>query len=569
MGKKTGLSKKRSAKSERITDFSQLRKLIIIEENDNKSDSNASIIPYDIPTEFIGCNAVIQNANEKCFLNPFSEDDVQFFLKEFQNPIFKNQLQYVEKQRIIENSIITWRRKKGQKGRVINPLEAALYALKLTDGILSSASNVANPDPKLLDAFANGFLSCWDTYSEEDTKIICHILVNWDWYQPLLVVMRMYQLQENYNNSEIDEIIRERKLFTPDYATISFECLINHISVENAESLLKFVSKSCQTAIVTRAEIQITRRERELFSNMYLYSTYTFQDEIKALYVDKYRAYSDAKSRRSLDKLFEITTENGKEQCIKHFEEYRTSSAEERHTHYLYLAKNWDLSDSRQQRICRSIYNEELLDLVKKKAGRLNGYAYGAVMMNLALSNYDKARKYINQEMSCMTKDNRRWLGCACASNLVDGNPSMYEIAREFFINGNGYSNSVQLQWLTKTPAKVKELRDEIKKIITDVSDSPEKWGIFFNSCQHLYFGEYVTSGYPTEIDKMLKKGVDYARKDNPRLVFDILGVIENIINRNNRDRYKDILHQIYYEDKFSMATKNRARLLLERVYSG
>lgn len=568
MGKRIGLSRKRSDKSGRITDFSQISKLIDFKSNDVTSDMEASIIPYDIPTEFIGCNAIIQNSNEKCFLNPFSEDDVQFFIKEFQNPIFQNQLQYAEKQKIIENSIISWRRKKEKNGRVTNPLESALYALKLSDGILASASNVSDPNPKLLDAFANGFLLCWDTDSKEDTKIICHILANWDWYQPLLVVMRMYQLQENYNNSELDEIIRERKLFTPDYAVSAFECLINHISIENAEALLKFVSKTYQEAVITRAEIYITKKERELFNNMYLYSAYSFQDEIKALYINKYREYSDAKSRRILDELFGIIIEPPSE-IEKHFREYRASSAEERKTHYFYLAKNWDLSDSKQQRICRNIYNEELLDLVKKKVGSLSGYAYGSVMMNLALGNYDKAQKYIKQEMSCMTKDNRKWLGCACAANLVDGSPSMYEIAREFFVNGNGYSNSIQLQWLTKTPAKAKELRDEVNKIITNIYDSPEKYGVFFNSCQHLYFGEYVTSGYSTEIDNVIKKGVDYARKDNPRLVFDILGVIDNIINRNNRDRYRDILHQIYYEDRFSMASRNKAKQILYRVYSG
>lgn len=567
MGKKTGLPQKRK-RDERITDFSKLSELKI--EESEKNDNLRNIVPFDIPSEFIGCNAIVNNFNDRCFLNPFTEEDVQFFIRVFQNSVFKLQLHYDEKQQMIEKGISAWQQQRPKKAHYLNPIEPLLYAIKLTDGIVGSAGNVADPDPKLLDAFANGILSCWDENSEEDNKIISHILVNWNWYQPLLIVIRMYQLKDGYDNPEIDQIIRTKKLFTPDYAMVSFECLANHKTRENAECLLGFVSRSLQTAVFTEAEIRVTKKQRELFDYMYTYSSPAFQEEIVTSYITKYRTFSDAKSRRELDRLFHTEDSSSKEMINNEIRKYAESSGEERKKHFMYLVKNWDLSDPKQTMCCRSVYNEELLDLVKTKTGNLSGYSYGSAMFNLAMnSKFDKCQKYVKEAFQEIQKSDSRWLGCACAANSVDGTPDMDEIAEQFFLKGNGYMNKLQLQWLTKTPAKAKEMRTSVLKILDEIADTPEKWSTFLNGSQQLYFGEYVTTGYVVEIDELLKKSIEYAKSNVPGLALDVIGVIDNVMNRNNRDRYRDMLHEIYHQVPCSASVKKRAWDLLIKYYGG
>ena len=145
----------------------------------------------------------------------------------------------------------------------------------------------------------------------------------------------------------------------------------------------------------------------------------------------------------------------------------------------------------------------------------------------------------------------------------------MDEIVHHFFILGNGYMHKNQLQWLTKPPAKSKEFRDAIKHVMKEIDNSPNKWGTFFNSCQQIFYGDYITTGYPTEIDDLLKKAVEYSVHHSTQLVFDILGVIENLIDRSNRDRYREMLHTIHYTERFPYSAKNRAAELMYKVYGG
>lgn len=570
MGKK-GLPKKKKTEV-RVTDLSRLSEYFTFDDKTKEpkvagSGNAMDIEPFDIPQEFIGCDSIISNASDKCFLTPFSEEDVQFFLKIFQKELFKEQLKYSEKQQMIESSILNWRRHKGHN--YLNPLEPILYALKLTDNILGSAKTAADPDPKLLDAFANGLSSCWNQDFEEDNTIICHILVNWDWYQPIVTILRMYQLKDGYNNVEIDEIIRRKKLFTPDYATVAFECLANHMTSDNAECLLKFISNPKQAAIITGAEIKVTKKQRELFENMYQYTSFDFQNYIKEVYTNQYRMYSDTKSRKYLDYVMNIEEAPSGGEILKRYQKYSSTNGEEQQTYYAYLAKYWDLSDTTTMSIVRGFHKEEILDLITKKLSNANGYTYGSVLWNLAQNKYAKAQKFVVSEISRVNKQDRKWLGCACANNLLRETPSMDEIVHFFFIRGNGYMYKNQLQWLTKIPAKSKEFRDALKSVMKEIQYSPDKWGTFFNSCQQLFYGDYITIGYPTEIDDLLKKAVEYSVHNSTQLVFDVLGVIENIIDRSNRDRYREMLHTIHYTERFPHSAKNRAAELMYKVYGG
>jgi hypothetical protein len=256
-------------------------------------------------------------------------------------------------------------------------------------------------------------------------------------------------------------------------------------------------------------------------------------------------------------------------EILKRYQKYISTTGEEQQIHYAYLAKYWDLSDTTTMSIVRGFHGEELLDLITKKLSNVNGYTYGSVLWNLAQNKYEKAQKFIVSETTRVSKQDRKWLGCACANNLLNGTPSMDEIVRFFFIRGNGYMYKNQLQWLTKTPDKSKEFRDALKSVLNEIQNSPNKWGTFFNSCQQLFYGEYITIGYPTEIDDLLKKAVEYSVHNSTQLVFDILGVIDNIIDRSNRDRYREMLHTIHYTEWFPYSAKNRAAELMYKVYGG
>lgn len=566
MGKRITDSLKKTKDS--TNDLSKLSDFYDKFKNENEDEvddkmSTASIEPFDIPTEFIGFSKIVENASEKCFLNPFSQNDIIFFQKRLANPLFRNQRLFLEKQRLLEQILSSWLQSK--KGKSVNPLEPFLYALKLSDGIVGSASNVANPNPNQLETFASALLPYWDVNSKEDTRLICHILVNWDWYQPLLVVIKMYQLKAPYINEDIDEILRLRKLFTPDYATVTFECLSCHISKYNTETLLDFVSRSHQISIVTSSEIQVTKRMRDLFEKMYNYAPTEIQGMLKKLYCDKYRAYADTKSRHFLDDVIGISPPP--DDIYEHFRRYKDSSGDEKQQHYDYIVKNWNLAENGHQKLCRQIPDENILDLMKRKLQNVNGSAYGAVLFNLAENHYSKAQKFVKEEYEKTSLQNRQWVACACALNHMSNKPQMAEIAEQFFIYGRGYLYKRQLQWLTRDSQKSKQLREAVCNLHKDIAEKPNKWGIFIQSCYEFYSGEYGITNYPIEIDQLLKKSIPYYASNYPNLIYDVLKVIENMMNRNNRNRYRDMLHEIYYQESFSDIVHTHARRLLDKFY--
>lgn len=551
-------SEKPHKSNNRVNDLKDLKKLYGVP---------YTICSVDIPREYIGCREIVSNASDKCFLNPFSENDVKYFLKELEIPLFRSQKQYLEKESRLKQILSGWVTQKKRIGKNLNPLEPFLYALKLCDGIIGSAATVAEPNFEVLDIFAKVLLRYWDVSFEEDTKIISHILVNWSWYQPLLVVIRMYQLQEGYDNNEIDTILRNYKLFTPDYATVTFECLTHHNSKENIEILLKFVLKVCQSAAITSSEIQVTNRMRDLFRTMYYCLDRDKKDWLKNLYIEKYRAYADKKSRSFLDKTMNIESNNP---ILDNFYKYQIAlSDEEREKYYNYLVRYWDISDNKNQIIFKILSDDKMLELAVRKLRNTNSYIYGKSLFYLAQNKYLKAQKFVKKEFEMASIGDSTWFACACASNYLYKKPDMKEIAEVFFLSDAGYKYRNILQTLTRSPEKAKEFRDTARSIADDIMEECDKWGIFLNGCQHLYSGEYGRTNYPVEIDRMLEKAIEHAAESDIHLIYDVLNVIENIICRSNRDRYRDMLHKIFYQRIFTESANNRAREILNKVYLG
>ena len=511
------------SKKNRFHSFTEISEKFKFKNEDemNDKESTASIEPFNIPEEFIGCYAIVDNASDKCFLNSFSQDDIIFFQKLLANPLFRDSMRFIDKKRLLEHSLSVWQSKKGKN---INPLEPFLYALKLSDGIIGSASNVSEPNSSQLEVFASALLPYWNENSKEDTKLICHILVNWDWYQPLLVVIKMYQLKAPYINEEINEILRMRKLFTPDYAAVTFECLSFHISEINTETLLNFISRSCQKAIITSSEIRVTNNMRALFEKMYDSAPLETQDKLKSLYCNNYRTYTDTKSRRFLDKVMDV--KEPRDRIYEHFSKYKISSGDEKQQHYDYIVKNWNFADHKHQRLCMQISDENLLDLVKQKLQNVNGATYGAVLFDLAENRYSKAQKFVREEYAKTDLQDRRWVACACALNHMSNEPKLAEIAEQFFLNGRGYPYKKQLQLLTRDSQKSKQFREAVCNLHKDIAEKPNKWGMFIQSCYELYFGEYGRANYPVEIDQLLKKAIRYSVSVYPMLMYEGLSII-------------------------------------------
>lgn len=545
-----------------IHDLSMLSTIFSPDPENEFDNIISSIEPFDIPAEFIGCNAIVNNSSDKCFRNPFLPDDIIFFQQRFANPLFHTPRRYEEKKHLLSQILKTWKKNQSANG---NPLEPFLYAMKLTDGMIGSASTSADPDPGQLEAFAKALLPYWDTTSAEDTATICHILVNWDWYQPLHVVIKMYELKSNYTNEEIDDILRNRRLYTPDYASVAFESLCAHPYPLNVEALLSFITRSRQIAIITSSEIQVTNRMRDLFHKMYDVINTELQDLIKSLYIEKYSSYTDSKSRVFLDSLLDI--KGPIDSMRNHFTQYKNSTGAKKQQHFDYIVKNWNISDANHRRLCQQISDEKLLDFVKRKIQGLSSPAYGWVLYYLAQNHYVKALKFVETEFQQTTLKDRQWIACACASNCMCNNPPLLDIAEQFFIYGRGYSYKNQLHQLIRDTKKTKQFREAVLMLYHEITDKPEKWNVFIQSCIEFYCNEYVTATYPLEIDHLLKKAIAYAASENVMMIFNVLNMIENIMTRSNRDRYRDMLHEIYYEKSFSDMAHKRARKQLNKCY--
>ena len=479
-------------------------------------------------------------------------------------------MRYNEKEDQLKYILSSWLKKRRDEGkRSVNPLEPFLYALKMHDGIVGSAVGARPLDFKMLDVTAKVLLPYWHDDSEEDKKLICHILVNWNWYQPVLVVIRMYALKQSVNDEEIDEILRKYMLFSPDYSAVTCGCLTRHYSNKNAEALLKLMARANYSSNDRRSYFTITKAMRNAFTQMYnTECTVENRNHILKLYEEKFREnYADNAGRVFLDQVLGIKPP-GIDELARQLEGLNSSTSDdEKKEHRNYLKEHWDVvNESKTRFLLKFVNDKELLDFLIPQIQKLGGLAYSSSISYLAQSSLKEAKDFVRQEYAGMTEEDKRWIGCACGMHFIDGSPSIEKIARKFFLDTKVYKSHKQLRWLTASPEKAKELREAVILIIQEIEEKPETWKVFFNSCGLLFCDDYGQTNYPVEIDTFLIKASAYAAEGHAWQITNVLNVIDKVISKNNKRRYNDLLVQIYHEPSFPEEAHDRAKQMLIKV---
>ena len=91
-------------------------------------------------------------------------------------------------------------------------------------------------------------------------KVLNNVLTNWDWYQPIHVMLYVYKRLTQLNDEAIDKYIRDNLMYRALYSEAAFFCLCDKKKTEeNIKALMRFVSQDAQRDL-NMSEIQITKR---------------------------------------------------------------------------------------------------------------------------------------------------------------------------------------------------------------------------------------------------------------------------------------------------------------------
>ena len=205
----------------------------------------------DLDKSFIGNAVVKKYKDDFIFCSSLVKEDVDYFRDEFKKikqTTDNNYLWYTLKNCIEEKM------KADKEGSLIEPY---LYALKLEDNCFASELSGGVPNPGKLEAYVKAANCIYENVNQQIFfKVVKHTLVNWEWYQPLLVVIALCGEYPQFQDDEVDEILRTHMLYRKNYAKTTFAALLNRPSQSNYEEILRFLVHGKNKDVITGTEIE-------------------------------------------------------------------------------------------------------------------------------------------------------------------------------------------------------------------------------------------------------------------------------------------------------------------------
>lgn len=544
-------------------------------------EESIPVAEWRLEKDFSDIRSIINNSDNKCFITDFQESEITYFYKALnENPCFRDPEADRANLDHLRRILKIWEKLFCNNSEK-SPLEPFLYALKLSDGIVGSLSTSQIPRDDQLESFADALIPYWKYHTDAGRKIFRHMMVNWNWYQPLAVLIKMYELCPEFSDPEIDEILRELRLPSPNYAHIVIDCLTEHPTKENQEHLLKFFSRSIHSDELSNGMIQIDLRMQHAFK--FMLQRYPRETAgMKSLYQQTYRSRYDKTARGYMDKIFNLKSKE--DQIRDLFQQYYATNSEQERGIILHsLSKDWNPHETKNHWLFRSVKDKGMLDLAAKGIQDISGFAYGSAVFNLSLSPYVGSKEHVRKIFSNVKENDENWLSCACASYNLDQKPSLEQLARAYFLPQSrkpGFSGKAQIQWLTKDPdpndkdyqkklLRGKEFKKVVEMLVDELKSQPDKWQVFFSACSALYDRQDYKATYPVKIDQLLEASIPYAAKGNTILITYTINLISIIMNHENRERYRPMLMKIYDNAAFASSVHNDAERLLRNYFGG
>ena len=428
------------------------------------------------------------------------------------------------------------------------PYEPFLWALKCTDNYVGSIQANAVPQPWLVEFVGEQLLALYDPKKPDYLNVLRNVIENWDWYQPLHVVLYVYGHLEELSDPQIEEQIRSKLMYRALFAESAFSCLCEKkYSSENVKALMRFVASDEQTDL-NNAKIRITKRMRFKLQRYLEDAPKDIFEMAKAYYTDE--LYSCCRTMR----------------LIFEGEFYPNGVIDEE---LRALAEEWRNEDpAKQQNLCHqlgALFEKKASDVLKL-APRMGS----AKMLNAVLQLEDNKkidfgsqhelkemvaqgnvcpayREYIEKkylQYGGITGEQSFLFGCAYC---LLGNPELVEPLAEAAYFGQAVSVNSKYIFMSVQTKFSDQFRAACEKIKNNCLSDVEKSIRVITVCARIY--DQRTTTYPVvfdEVCKYLMQFVAEGARGAVRCASTVLGLIKRIANAENKLRYYEPLMQIY-----------------------
>ncbi|RKJ21506.1 hypothetical protein D7X48_03655 [bacterium D16-50] len=522
----------------------------------------------ELGADFIGNAVLTKYKDDLIFCSQFFREDVEYFRNKFKalrEVRDTDYLWYSLKEAIEEKIMVDGDR---------NPIEPYLYALKLEDGCFGTELNGRGPDAGKMEAYVKA-VHCIYEQSDKDIffEVVKHVLVNWEWYQPLHVVIALCGQYPQFQDQEVDDILRSQLLYRKMYSKTTFDALISRPSISNYEELLKYLMTWNNKDVVTEAEIiadsiMLTKFEdaikAEKNGEIFAYVQNTFLNKFRERAMKKWL-------RERLEKIFGQGEERTGWDSL--FWSFKRADEEKRGAILQKVRMDFRVNKKEDMEALANIQDREILEVVMDKLEMAAERDRGWGILTLGKNNYAETKEYIKERYG-EKKDDRECFVYMLASFLASGTPDLEQLCNYYFLTDN-LANENLYGSLLKNVASSKKLSKVFQTCLgglmaQDVQD-PESAsrllsrlkGIFGNENSNAYRYLYPVEEMSSFLDRMLEGSLN---DRNYVIMNDIIAILDKTAMDVIRDQYERMLIRIINETDEKSSQFKQAREILRRM---
>uniref|UniRef100_UPI004056F3C1 hypothetical protein n=1 Tax=Agathobacter sp. TaxID=2021311 RepID=UPI004056F3C1 len=520
-------------------------------------------------TDFTGSIVVSKYKDEKIFKYPTAEEEVVYFREIFAELRKKSDANYV-----------WYRLKESVDNRLEenseNLLEAYLYALKLEDGCFGSELRGNSVNQEMLSAYEKAVAHIYENkkYRNKFMEVMKHVLVNWEWYQPLLLVISLFGDYPECGDEEVDEIMRTHLLFRKIFSRTTFLTLCHRPTEENFKALFDFLKAYNNKDVVTGNIFIPDRYMIEAFDDaMKLPENSALREYLKDIYRNTYDERSIIRPmRRWFEKWFgRITPSEGDWQNI--FVEYDNYSEEQKEKELRNIRLNFRLEDEAMRREIEHISNQDIMDIISDKIKDANFATRCRGILLVGKNRNEAAKKFLRKNALTYGKGKREEFIYMLACFLQFDAPGIEEICKFFFLNEEMEDVGLQVPMLKQTMNYKKQpdkFRQCLENLIRENSKDKGKTDLIIQRCRHFFGSGYTNPKmYPAKIMmSFLKEKLNQALKeDDSSLVRDILVIIKYAASKIESRPYEEMLLSVTHNADENSVQFNYARSIISEVF--
>ena len=542
-----------------------------------------------IPDTFFEDTAADDNSIEGVFVTKFSPSDVDDFRQILQaNPPQKYQKDAkANLGKLLTKAIKEWLKAHTNTECFVEPF---LWALKETDNYIGSITHGnMMPPPWIVSEVGNSLLEFWKINNPEFSAVLRNVLLNWDWYQPLHLMMYVYSRLKNYQDEALDRKLRKDWLYRIYYANAVIECLCAKPHTrDNIKALLQFVCADYQKDILQpTTQIDITHKMRENVRD-YLASAEKIFDAYAAECYTAFRPNASKKATQMFDWLFNPGTDPDPSVQVKEFVN-RWANVPKDNTDELQLLEMqliYNLNDKETNTLLiQAAGNLPILTerIAKYYSDQRLSFETQFPLLTIAQSskNIPVYKEFIEKRYqkdgAHLTNETGVQIGC---SYCLAGHPELTEpLARAVFLDGLGVN--CRIIFFKIIPCYSKQFKLAAESIRDDCLKDIQLACRLLTNCAVLYRKDQaVHTNYPIIFDEVcafvLNMMLEQLENDSNihnavRYGKVLINHLEKVADVSNRGNYKEMLEKIINiqtkKPAFTHSVKEPARKLYKKLY--